>query len=492
MNFYEEAPVFGSCPPIRKRESLMQDSEPHILIVDDDSLLAEYWKTLLEGYDYERVTVCIDSREVESLFEREDFDVVLLDLHLPYISGQSLLIKLHEEHPDIPIIIITAEEKVDTAVECMKAGAFDFMTKPILENRLIPIVQHALQIRELQKKVSILEKQTISWDLNHPEVFEGIISGSDVMYTIFGYLEAIATSPKAVLVTGESGTGKELIARAIHRLSRRSGKFVTVNVSGLDDAMFSDTLFGHTKGAFTGAESVRKGLIEQAAEGTLFLDEIGDLDVASQVKLLRLLQEEEFYPLGSDRPEKCRARIIAATNADLKVKQQEGTFRKDLYYRLMAHHIEIPPLRDRIEDIPLLVRHFIREAAMQLGKEEPKIPKDLMSVLAGYSFPGNIRELQAMIFDAVSRNETSLLPTGFFKDYFARQKTPSEPGGKGKSSDFPRFTLDSFPTLQEIDDFYIREALRLCNDNQSTAARLLGISQSTLSRWKQNNEARQH
>ena len=462
----------------------MHDFQPHILIIDDDSLLADYWKTLLEGYAYKRVSICVDPREVEALFNRESFDVVLLDLHLPYISGQSLLINLHDKYPEIPIIIITAEDKVDTAVECMKAGAFDFLTKPILENRIIPIVQHAVQIRELQKKINLLETQSISWDLKHPEVFEGIISGSDVMYTIFGYLEAIAASPKAVLVTGESGTGKELIAQAIHRLSRRNGKFVTVNVSGLDDTMFSDTLFGHTKGAFTGAETLRRGLIEQAAEGTLFLDEIGDLDVGSQVKLLRLLQEEEFYPLGSDRPETSRARIIAATNADLKSKQQEGSFRKDLYYRLMAHHVEIPPLRDRIEDIPLLVRHFLREAATQLGKEEPKIPKDLISLLANYPFPGNIRELQATIFDAVSRNETSTLSIVFFKDYFAKQAT-SPSSEKSPFSKLPQFSVDSFPTLQEIESFYIDEALRIANNNQSSAAKLLGISQSTLSRWKQ-------
>lgn len=453
---------------------------PHILIVDDDSLLAEYWKTLLGGYGYERVTVCTDSREVDSLFSHSEFDMVLLDLHLPYISGQSLLQKIHEEYPDIPIIIITVEDRVDTAVECMKAGAFDFMTKPVLETRLIPIVQHAAQIRELQQRVHLLEKQVHSWDLKHPEVFREIITGGEVMYTIFTYIEAIAGSPKAVLITGESGTGKELIARAIHKLSGKPGKFVPVNVSGLDDTMFSDTLFGHTKGAFTGAETLRKGLIEQAAEGTLFLDEIGDLEMSSQVKLLRLLQEEEFYPLGSDRPEKSRARIIAATNADLKAKQQEKTFRKDLYYRLMAHHIEIPPLRDRPEDFAPLIAHFVREASLQLSKPEPKIPKGLVSLLSAYSFPGNIRELQAMLYDAVSRCDSGSLGMGFFKDYLDRQTETLKKTEKNHFAEV--LSIDSFPTLRAIEDHYIREALRLAGGNQSLAARLLGISQSTLSR----------
>jgi DNA-binding NtrC family response regulator len=459
----------------------MNPFHPHILIVDDDSLLVEYWKSLLEGSGYEKVTICTDSREVEDLFQRTEFDVILLDLNMPYLSGQSLLPILHRGYPEVPIIIITALDKVDTAVECMKAGAFDFLTKPISESRRIPIVRHAAQIRELQRKVSLLEKQAGSWDIKHPEAFSEIITGGGIMYTIYTYIEAIALSPKAVLISGESGTGKELIARAVHRLGEKIGKFVPVNVSGLDDTMFSDTLFGHTKGAFTGADSVRKGLIEQASGGTLFLDEIGDLEIISQVKLLRLLQEEEFYPLGADKPQKSKTRIITATNADLKTKQQEGSFRKDLYYRLMVHHVELPPLRDRIEDLPLLLRHFAADASAQLGKKEQKLPQEILPLLSSYPFPGNIRELQAMVYDAVSRSDTGTISLGYIKDYIERQNPPQKRKAEIDIQTEP-LTAESFPPLQAVEDHYIGEALKLAKGNQSIAAKLLGISQSTLSR----------
>jgi DNA-binding NtrC family response regulator len=454
---------------------------PSILIVDDDSLLVEYWKTLLEGYGYEKVTLCTDSREVEVLFRKTEFDMVLLDLHMPNVSGQSLLPILRRDYPEMPVIIITALDKVDTAVECMKAGAFDFLTKPISENRLIPIVRHAARIRELQRKVSILENRAGSWEIKHPEAFSEIITTGGIMYTIFTYIEAIALSPKAVLISGESGTGKELIARAVHRIGGKPGKFVPVNVSGLDDTMFSDTLFGHTKGAFTGADSARKGLIEQAAGGTLFLDEIGDLEMMSQVKLLRLLQEEEFYPLGADKPEKLRARIITATNADLRAKQHDGLFRKDLYYRLMAHHIELPPLRDRLEDLPLLLLHFSAEAASQLGKKGQNPSPEVLKILSSYSFPGNIRELQAMVFDGVSRAETGVLSPEYIKNYLARQNRPRE---KTANPGITReiLTPETFPTLKDVEDRYVDEALKLTGGNQSLAAKLLGVSQSTLSR----------
>ncbi len=457
----------------------MDAPHPKILIIDDDELLAEYWKSVLEGYGYGGVTVCSDERNTSALFAETEFDMVLLDLHLPHISGRELLARIREEHPEVPVVIITVEDRVDTAVACMKAGAFDFLTKPVMESRLISIIRHAVQIRELQLRVSLLESQTRIWDLKHPEAFREIITKSDIMYGIFAYIEAISPGPKAVLVTGESGTGKELVARVIHRLSGRHGRFVPVNVGGLDDALFSDTLFGHRKGAFSGADTARKGLVESAAEGTLFLDEIGDLETGSQVKLLRLLQEEEYYPLGADRPETSRVRIVAATNSDLKAKLRDGTFRKDLYYRLMTHHIEIPPLRDRTGDLPLLVSHFVREASEQLGKEPPSLPKKLLPLLAGCPFPGNIRELQALVYDAVSRCGGGSLEMKIFTDYRDRQEKAPKAALPPAAEEL---SIDCFPTLRETEDRLIEQALNLCGGNQSSAARLLGVSQSTLSR----------
>ena len=460
--------------------------ELHILIVDDDPLITEYIKAILEKNGYTRVVPCNDERKVMELVAENSFDIILLDLHLPHISGQNILQGIHEKYPDILVIIVTVEDSIDVAVQCIKAGAFDFLLKPVPENRLMPTIQHAITIRELRSRVTQLEEGAHNWDLKHPEAFQHIITMSDVMRSIFVYIEAIRTSSKAVLITGESGTGKELIAQVIHKVSGRPGRFVPVNVSGLDDTFFSDTLFGHAKGAFSGADSVRKGFIEQAAEGTLFLDEIGDLEQVSQIKLLRLLQEGEFYPLGSDSPGVCRARIIAATNADLRAKQMDKSFRRDLYYRLMAHHIELPPLRDRLEDLNLLVPHFVRESAKQLAKQPPEIPRELVGFLSTYSFPGNIRELSSLIHNAVSCSDSERLDIAFFRDYIDKHSRESEEVAAPRSLSV--FGGNTLPTLKEAERMLIREAMRISRGNQSAAARLIGVSQSTLSRRQKEIE----
>ena len=236
------------------------------------------------------------------------------------------------------------------------------------------------------------------------------------MRAIFQYIEAIAGTKEPVLVTGETGVGKELIAKAIHELSARRGPFVATNVSGLDDHMFSDTLFGHKRGAYTGAEQARDGLILQSSEGTLFLDEIGDMSEASQVKLLRLLQEKEFYPLGFDIPKKANTRIVVATNRDLQRLIAEGRFRNDLYFRLRTTPDYGPPLRDRREDIPLLLDYFLEGASKQLRKKQPAYPRELVTLLANYSFPGNVRELHSMVFDAVTRHQPGILSLESFRE----------------------------------------------------------------------------
>ncbi|MCK4515426.1 MAG: sigma-54-dependent Fis family transcriptional regulator, partial [Spirochaetaceae bacterium] len=379
----------------------MRSGTETILIVDDDDVIVELYSTILEAAGWADRLLCNDSREVMELIRQNAVSAILLDLSMPNISGQELLGQIVRESPEIPVIILTVEDKIDVAVECMKIGAFDFMTKPIDKNRLANSIAHAVRVHELQDEVHVLSRRHGMADLDNPAVFEQIVTGSDVMFTMFAYVEAIARSPKALLITGESGTGKELVARAVHDSSGRSGQFVAVNVSGLDDTVFSDTLFGHRRGAFTGADNIRKGLIEQAADGTLFLDEIGDLDNAAQVKLLRLLQEGEYYALGSDSPGRSSARIIAATNADLQQRQMDGSFRRDLYYRLMAHHVRIPPLRERMEDLPLLLDHFIAESAQLLSRPIPSTPARLVDVLASYSFPGNVRELQSLVHDVV-------------------------------------------------------------------------------------------
>jgi len=287
-----------------------------------------------------------------------------------------------------------------------------------------------------------------------------------------------------VLITGKTGVGKELIARAIHSLSGRKGSLVAVNVAGLDDTTFSDTLFGHKRGAFTGADRVRDGLIEKAADGTLFLDEIGDLHPTSQVKLLRLLQEREYYPLGADVPRPTNARIIVATNRDLPALQASGTFRADLYYRLLLHRINVPPLRERQDDIPLLVEFFLQSAADELGKARPTPPPELFTLLCVYDFPGNIRELKAMIFDAVSRHESGKLSLSSFQEIL--QHPPSAEAADSvaapSTTDTLYASLDRLPTLKESEKLLIQEALKRTEGNRTLSATLLGITRQTLHR----------
>ena len=311
------------------------------------------------------------------------------------------------------------------------------------------------------------------------DVFAPIVTCDRKILSIFRYMEAIAPTSQAVLITGETGTGKELIARALHGASGRNGCFVSINVAGLDDIMFSDTLFGHSRGAFTGADRDRKGLIDSAGGGTLFLDEIGDLNTASQVKLLRLLQEHEFYPLGSDRKILSSARIVVATNSSLEDKLKNGSFRADLYYRLCSHHIHLPPLRERRHDIPPLVEHFAREAARELSRVTPTVTADSLDMLARCDFPGNVRELKGMVSNAVAVSRSGIL-------YFPRQKpqcpaTPPSPPAAAEVSCLPR-SGGRLPTLKEAEDFLIREALRQSCGNQRAAAIMLGISRQALNK----------
>jgi DNA-binding NtrC family response regulator len=335
---------------------------------------------------------------------------------------------------------------------------------------------------ELQRENRDVAAHLLSGTLQHPEAFAGIVTRSRAMQTVFAYVEAVARSSQPLLVTGESGTGKELVARAAHALSGRPGPLVTVNVAGLDDAVFADTLFGHVRGAYTGAEQARHGMIEEAAGGTLFLDEIGDLSVPSQVKLLRLSQEGEYFPLGSDRPKRLQARLLVATHQDLTAKQADGSFRRDLYHRLHTHHVQIPPLRERKEDLPLLLEHFLEEAARELGKRKPTAPRQLAQLLATYSFPGNVRELRAMVHDAVTRHPGSILSMDAFQDAIEKGRGGAPAQAAPSAPRNPFSGVEDLPTFREAYDLLLEEALARSQGNQTLAARLLGVTQSALSK----------
>ncbi len=453
-----------------------------ILLVDDEkSWLRTMSMTLAVEEGINNIIRCADSREVMGLLSSHDIGLVLLDVNMPYLSGVELLPQIVAEYPDVHVMVISGLNQIDIAVDCMKKGAIDFYVKTVEVNRLVKGVQRALRAIELERENNKMRSRFFSGIVEHPEYFREIVTVSSAMSSIFQYIEAIAASSRAVLVTGESGVGKELVARAIHKVSGRSGSLLSVNVAGLDDTIFSSTLFGHKRGAFTGADSNRRGMVEQAAYGTLFLDEIGDLSVASQVKLLRLLQEGEFFPLGSDTLKRMTARVVVATHQDLAASRASGRLRKDLYYRLCSHHIHIPSLRERKNDIPLLLDHFLAQAATEFGKHVPTYPKELPLLLKNYYFPGNVRELKGMVYDAMSLYKSRMLSMDSFKRAMGSSspylgENPDIPTGSVFAADLP------LPTLKEVPELLVAEAMQRSGGNQSLAARLLGISQPALNK----------
>jgi len=456
---------------------------PPVLLVDDDPQFLLSAGTTLRAAGVEPVLTVEDSRQVLPLLAERDVSVLVLDLTMPHLSGEELLKRVREEFPHLPVIVMTGLNEVETAVSCMREGAFNYLVKPVESSRFVASVSRAREMRELQEEVSSLKMRLLSGRLERPEAFSGILSISRKMFGIFHYLEAIARSSQPILITGETGAGKELIARAVHAISASRGAFVAVNVAGLDDTMFSDTLFGHTKGAFTGAEQARDGLIAQASGGTLFLDEIGDLKDSSQVKLLRLLEEREYYPLGSDVFRRTDARVICATHQHPTELLSAKTLRKDLYYRLTGHHVHVPPLRERPEDLPLLVEHFLEEAARSLEKKKPTPPPELFTLLSAYGFPGNVRELKMMIHDAVARHGSGVLSLDSFRKVIS-PAGPSDsrvvPAGDGSAASLS--IPGRFPTLKEAEDFLVSEALKRSRDNQGVAATLLGITRQALNK----------
>jgi len=454
-----------------------------VLLVDDEMQALLSYSTMLKTAGIEEVATLDDSRKVMPFLKDYRVSAVVLDLSMPFINGRELLEVIHTEYPDVPVIIATATNDLDVAIGCMKAGAVDYLVKPIEKNRFISSVQRVLEIGTLRREVSTLKHYLLSDDLQHPQAFAHIVTANKMMHAIFKYIEAIAHSPLPVLITGETGVGKELIARSVHLANPDHGRFVAVNVAGLDDTMFSDTLFGHKKGAFTSAETPREGLILQAEDGTLFLDEIGDLNMPSQVKLLRLIQEKEYYPLGADLPRKTTARVVVTSNVDIKSLIQSSTFRKDLYYRLSAHQIHIPPLRERKEDIPVLLNLFLERAAGSLQKKIPAIPPELVTLLSTYAFPGNVRELEALIYDAVSRHRKGMLSLDSFRSVIDAERRTSEPGETAAfdGTTVPEY-LDGFPTLRQAEHYLIDRAMERARGNQGIAASMLGISRQALNK----------
>ncbi|HET7838437.1 MAG TPA: sigma-54 dependent transcriptional regulator [Rectinemataceae bacterium] len=459
--------------------------EHPILLLDDDEGLRTRLGLLLADAGINNIVSTEDPDLAMRLVLGNEVTLVFLDLFLPKANGETLLEKFTAGSPQVPVIVVTGDAEPERIVRCMRAGAIDYLVKPVEKGRLLVSVWNGLAAVELRRELNGFRERVLEGTLERPETFADIVTADPRMLDVFRYIEAIASSRHSVLIQGETGAGKELFARAVHVASRRAGAFVAVNAAGLDDALFSDALFGHRKGAYTGADTARAGLIKEAAGGTLFLDEIGDLEPRSQVKLLRLLQDGEYYPSGSDIPLRSEARVVAATSRDLREAVRTGAMRSDLYFRLQTHPIRIPPLRERRGDIPLLVRHFVAKSAESLGMAAPRVPDALLATLAAYDFPGNVRELEALVHDEVARSRNGELDAATVRERLAKEEGASglervALPAEGQS-ELPIALLgETFPTMREAEKALVTLALRKASGNMSVAAGMLGISRQTL------------
>jgi DNA-binding NtrC family response regulator len=438
--------------------------QPTVLIVEDEDIMREILTDLITESGARALTAASAQQALE-IFSVQIPDLTISDITLGGMDGIALLDRIKHLDPDALMIMITAYSSVETAIAALRKGAYDYITKPFINEDILQTVRNALRVRELFRENRFLKRE-----LQQRYHFENIIGRSDALTKIFRVVEKISATSSSVLIHGESGTGKELIARAIHYNSPRAdGPFIAINCGAIPENLLESELFGYVKGAFTGAQSNRQGMFKAADGGTLFLDEIGDLPMTLQVKLLRALQEREFTPLGSDKSVMFDARIIAATNKNLEEEITAHRFREDLYYRLSVINITLPSLRERREDIPLLVRHFIDKYSQQTGLPSKKISDEAMQRLINHEWRGNVRELQNAIERAVTLSddqiETEHLPQKI-------RETPTA------IRDLTGQTL----TLDELERRYIFDTLTRVNDDKAQAAELLGIDLSTLYR----------
>ncbi len=439
----------------------------NVLVVEDEELMRSILRQLLEAEGYQVFTADSAENALE-IFAREDIAVTLTDIKMAGMDGLELLDQIKTVDEEAIVIIMTAYSSVDSAIAALRKGAYDYVTKPFVNEDLLQTVRRAVQTKKLFRENRVLRRE-----LNKHYSFSEIIGKSEALEKIFRLIEKVADTNVGILIQGESGTGKELVARAIHFRSQRAGKhFLAINCGALPESLLESELFGHTKGAFTGAAADKKGFFRSASGGTLFLDEIGEMPQPLQVKLLRALQEHEVTPVGSSVAVKFDARIICATNKNLEREVSENRFREDLFYRLNVIEINLPPLRARREDIPLLVKHFVAKIAREQNAPEKAVSKEVLSALAGYTWQGNVRELQNVIERAfiLSNEEINLesLP--------AKVKINTE-------NNFETRDAEGFrPTLEEMERRYILEILAAAGDDKSEAANILGIDLSTLYR----------
>ncbi|MBN2442609.1 MAG: sigma 54-interacting transcriptional regulator [Spirochaetales bacterium] len=455
-----------------------------VIVVDDEEIILEQFRTFLEQSGCCHYVLCRKSIGVMQLLTDLDARgvVIFLDLGMPSLPGDQLFGQIRRHFPDIKIVITTGKSEVESIVSFMRRGAYDYIIKPFDLQRIRTIIDHLRKAEKENQRLLAVFKGHRRELLSHPEFFKEIITNHRGMIEKLCIIEKNSGKSLNFLIRGESGVGKELIARAIYLASERTGKFIPVNISGISRELLNSTLFGYKKGAFTGAEKDTDGLIKAAAGGTLFLDEIGELQVETQVYLLRLLQEREYYKVGSTINEKADIQIVAATNSDLQKKIADGRFREDLYYRLSECEITVPPLRDRIEDIPLLTRHFHQKYTGITAIDN--YPKELLLLLSSYAYPGNIRELESLVKRAIDNKHPEILLIQVIKDSIHRTKEKIHSINQDQLNNKPIISYSGpFPTLEILKNSFFTEALKQTNDDVIAAAELLGINKTTLYRW---------
>lgn len=444
---------------------MAETSKQNVLVVEDEELMRAILRQLLEHAGYGVVTADSAESAIEA-FSSGEIAVTLTDIKMPGSDGIALLDQIKAIDAEAMVIIMTAYSSVDSAIDALRKGAYDYITKPFVNDDLLQTVKNAATQRQL-----FHENRYLKRELKRQYGFAEIIGKSEALRQVFDVVGKVAGTNANVLIQGESGTGKELVARSLHFHSSRADKpFLAINCGALPESLLESELFGHVKGAFTGAIADKKGHFRSASGGTLFLDEIGEMPLPLQVKLLRALQEREITPVGSSASEKFDARILAATNKDLAHEVAEGRFREDLYYRLNVIEITLPPLRDRRDDIPLLVKHFVVRAAHAQNVGESKVSDGAMSALLNYDWPGNIRELENVIERAVILSSGEILVDSL------------PPKLRLQASNGARSTASGRLTLDDVERGYILETLDSVSDDKAQAAEILGIDLSTLYR----------
>lgn len=445
----------------------MGDRNYKILVVDDDLEMCALLSDVLKGEGF-TVMVLSDSLEASKALKREEFDAIVTDLKMKGLKGLDLLEEANKRAPLTPVIIITAFGTIESAIQAMKMGAYDYITKPFQMDELILTVKKALENRFLKKEVVRLKKEV---EVRYH--FHQLIGKSPPMQRIYDLIERISDSLSNVFITGESGTGKELVAKAIHYNGiRKEGPFIAVNCAAIPDTLLESELFGYKKGAFTDAKTDKKGLVFEAQEGTLFLDEITEMPNTLQAKLLRVIEDREVRPLGDTRSYAIDVRLISTTNRDIQSMIEEGRFRGDLYYRLKVIDLELPPLRERREDIPLLVQHFIEKFNANLKKRISGVSEETLRVLLNYSWPGNVRELENVIERAMNLSQQEMI---------LPEDLPKSLDRKADEKLFEK-ALEEKLTLEQLEREYIKRVLIAVGGNKSKAAERLGLDRKTLYR----------